>query len=76
MFRKYESKGETLNPNIPHVMGDIFNKLNDFQTEMHNDVFELTQNIDQNVLRPLNEYHVSKLYNGWDGIKTCITIIN
>ena len=61
MFRKYESKGDSLNPNITHVMGDIFNKLNDIQQDMHTEVIELAQNIEHNVLRPLNDYQVCYL---------------
>jgi DNA-binding ferritin-like protein len=37
-------------------MGDIFSKLNDLQQDMHNEVAELTQNIELNVMQPLKTY--------------------
>ena len=58
IFKKYESRGDCINANISHVMGEIFSKLNDIQTDMHNEVVELTQNIELKILKPLNDYQV------------------
>jgi hypothetical protein len=59
LFKKYESKGEFLNPNISHILGIVFGKLHEIQVEMHNEVNELTDHIQLNVLKPLNEYQVT-----------------
>jgi hypothetical protein len=57
-FKKYENKGELLNPTISHVMGIVFGKLSEVQQGVHDEVVELTQNIEIKVLKPLNEYQV------------------
>lgn len=62
IFKKYESRGEGLNANISHVMGDIFSKLNDIQHDMHNEVVELTQTIELKILKPLNDYQVIRIF--------------
>jgi exonuclease VII small subunit len=56
MFKKYESKGELLNPQISHVMGAVFGKLHDIQHGLAADVQELAGNIELNVLKPLLDY--------------------
>lgn len=61
LFKKYENKGETLNPSINHVMGIVFGKLSDLQQGMHTEIIELTQNIEQSVLKPLNDYQVRSI---------------
>jgi hypothetical protein len=61
LFKKYETKGEMLNPNISHVMGLVFGRLNEIQQGVHDEMLDLTQNIESKVLRPLNEYQVRAL---------------
>ncbi len=58
LFKKYEAKGELLNPNVNHLLGAVFGKLHEIQSEMHLDVNELNENIQTNVLKPLNDYQV------------------
>lgn len=61
LFKKHETRGDLLNPTISHVMGIVFGKLNEMQQNIHDEVLELTQNIESKVLRPLNDYQVSFL---------------
>lgn len=59
LFKKYEGKGDSINPNISHVMGIMFGKLLELQQGMHDEVNDLTRNIETHVLKPLNDYQVS-----------------
>lgn len=56
LFKKYESKGEYLNPNISHLLGIVFGKLQEIQLDMQTEVNELSDSIQTNVLKPLNDY--------------------
>ena len=58
LFKKYESKGDLLNPSISHIMGVVFGKLMEIQQGLSNDVQELGHNIEVNVLKPLMDYQV------------------
>jgi hypothetical protein len=58
-FKKYESKGDFLNANSTHLLGIVFARLNEIQQEMQNEVNDLVQNIEFNVLKPLNDYQVA-----------------
>lgn len=62
LFKKYETKGDLLNPSISHVMGIVFGKLSEMQQETHDEVYELTKSIETRVLKPLNDYQVLKLF--------------
>jgi hypothetical protein len=56
MFKKYESKGEQLNPSITHLMGLVYGKLHEMQHGLAADLQELAVNIELNVLKPLVDY--------------------
>lgn len=58
LFKKYETKGELLNPTVSHVMGIVFGKLRDMQLEVHDEVQDLTKSVESKVLKPLNDYQV------------------
>lgn len=58
LFKKFESKGDSLNPEIKHVLGFILGKLCEIHNDMHSEVVDLVNNIDKNIVKPLKEYQV------------------
>lgn len=58
LFKKHETRGDLLNPTISHVMGIVFGKIGEMQQNAHDEVMELTKNIETKVLKPLNDYQV------------------
>ena len=58
LFKKHESKGDLLNPSISHVMGIVFGKLMEIQQGLFDDVKELGNDIELNIIKPLNEFQV------------------